>query len=175
MSFFDHQACHAETDKIQQGGSDQDFPHVRSGIFKDETVIFGGKYNFIKKCKGLISKDEFDIKRLSLVNIQGELLQKGNRSFQLDVIENNKIIFKLNKDKHINIELPKLRNNIKKELYKLQQLNEIKQGKHGYTFSIRFDLKNIYISFEEFKNEVVKLNENRYLIGFKNGFFVLRF
>ena len=51
--------------------------------FKDEKVIFGGKYNFIKKCKGLISKEEFDIKRLSPVSIQGEMFQKGNRSFKL--------------------------------------------------------------------------------------------
>ena len=131
--------------------------------FKNEKVIFGGKYNFIKKCKGLTSEDELDIKRLSHINIQGELLKQGNRSFKIDIIENNQIIFKLNKDKHIKLELPKLRNNIKKELYKLQQLNEIKQNQKGYTYSIRFDLKNIYISFEEFKEESIKLNENRYL------------
>ena len=49
-------------------------------------------------------------------------------------------------------------------MFKLQQLNEVKQNQKGYTFSIRIDLTNIYISFEEFKNEQVKiLNENRCL------------
>jgi len=60
--------------------------------------------------------------------------------------------------------LPNLRNNIKNELFKLQQLNEVKIGKKGYTYSIKLDLKYIYISFEEFKNnKETKLNENRYL------------
>jgi predicted transposase len=131
--------------------------------FKNEKVIFGGKYNLINKLKNKITKDEFLLKRLSPVNIQGEELKQGNRSFKLDIIENNKIIFKLNKDKHIELKLPNLRNNIKKELFKLQQLNEVKQNQKGYTYSIRFDLNNIYISFEELKSEPIKLNENRYL------------
>ena len=94
------------------------------------------------------------------INIQGEELKQGNRSFKLDIIENNQVIFKLSKNKHIELKLPNLRNNIKKELFKLQQLNEIKQNQKGYTW---FGLCNIYISFEEFKQEPIKLNENRYL------------
>jgi IS605 OrfB family transposase len=132
--------------------------------FKNEKVIFGGKYNLINKLKNKITKDEFSLKRLSPINIQGEELKQGNRSFKLDFIENNQIIFKINKNKHIELKLPNLRNNIKKELFKLQQLNEVKQNHKGYTYSIRFDLNNIYISFEEFKtDEVSNLNENRYI------------
>jgi IS605 OrfB family transposase len=131
--------------------------------FKNEKVIFGGKYNLINKLKNKITKDEFSLKRLSPINIQGEELKQGNRSFKLDIIENNQIIFKLSKNTHIRFELPNLRNNIKKELFKLQQLNEVKQNQKGYTYSIRFDLNNVYISFEEFKTETIKLNENRYI------------
>ena len=132
--------------------------------FKNEKVIFGGKFNLINRLKNKITKEEFQLKRLGPTNIQGEMLQKGNRSFSLDIIENNQIILKLNKVKHIELKLPNLRNNIKKELFKLQQLNEVKCGQTGYTYSIRFDLKYIYISFEEFKNEEIKsLNENRCL------------
>jgi predicted transposase len=132
--------------------------------FKNEKVIFGGKYNLINRHKNKITKEECRLKRLSPVSIQGEELKQGNRSFKLDMIENNQIIFKLNKSKHITLELPNLRNNIKKELFKLQQINEVKQNQKGYTYSIRFDLKYIYISFEEFKNEEIKtLNENRCL------------
>jgi len=131
--------------------------------FKTEKVIFGGKYNLINRLKNKITKEEFQLKRLSPINIQGEELKQGNRSFKLDIIENNQIIFKLNKSNHINLELPKLRNNIKKELFRLQQFNEVKQNQKGYTYSIRLDLNNIYISFEEFKNESIELNGNRYL------------
>ena len=35
-------------------------------------------------------------------------------------------------------------NNYKEFNKALQQLNELKQGEKGYTFSIRLDLKNIY-------------------------------
>ncbi len=132
--------------------------------FKDKKVIFGGKQNLTNRLKNKITKEEFLLKRLSPVNIQGEKLKQGNRSFILDIIENNQIIFKLNRNKHIELKLPSLRNNIKKELFKLQQLNEVKQIREtGYTYSIRFDLNNIYISFEEFKDEPIKLDINRHL------------
>jgi len=131
--------------------------------FKNEKVIFGGKYNLTNRLKNKITTEEYQLKRLCPINIQGEELKQGNRSFKLDVIENNQIIFKLSRDKYIELKLPNLRNNIKKELFKLQQLNEVKQNQKGYTYSIRFDLTNIYISFEEFKEELIKLNENRYL------------
>lgn len=132
--------------------------------FKNEKVIFGGKHNLIKRLKNKISKEEYQLKRLCSINIQGQELQHGNRSFKLDVIDNNQIIFKLNRNKHIELKLPHLRKNIKDELFKLQRLNEIKQGKKGYTYSVRVDLNYIYISFEEFKNTKTKnLNENRYL------------
>ena len=131
--------------------------------FKNKKVIFGGKYNLINKLKNKITKEEYQLKRLYPINIQGEELKQGNRSFKLDIIENNQIIFKLSKNKHIELKLPNLRNNIKKELFKLQEINEVKQNQRGYTYSIRFDLTNIYISFEEFKQEPIKLNKNRCL------------
>ena len=131
--------------------------------FKNEKVVFGGKYNLINKLKNKITKEEYQLKRLCPVNIQGEELKQGNRSFKLDIIENNQIIFKLSKNKHIELKLPNLRNNIKKELFKIQQLNEVKQNQKGYTYSIRFDLNDLYISFEEFKQKPIKLNDSRYL------------
>ena len=63
--------------------------------FKDEKVIFGGKINLINRIKNKISKEEFKLKKLTPLNIQGEVLQKGNRSFKLDLIENNQIIHKI--------------------------------------------------------------------------------
>jgi predicted transposase len=130
----------------------------------NKKVVFGGKINLYDRIKNKISKVDYQLKRLNPVNIQGEELKQGNRLFKLDIIENNRIIFKLNKSNHIFLNLPKLRNNIKNELFKLQTLNEVKQNHKGYTYSIRFDLDYIYISFKEFMNENVKiLKDNRYL------------
>jgi len=126
-------------------------------------VIFGGKYNFNQRLKNKISKDELKSKRLIPLSIQGEMLQKGNRLFNLD-IANNKITFKLSKTKHIELNLPKLKKNYKNDLTKLQELNKVKQGQKGYTYSIRLSSNKIYISFEEFKNTNTSIqNKNRYI------------
>ena len=129
--------------------------------FQNKKVIFGGKHNFINRLKNKISKNEFNIKRLRPVTIMGERLDRGNRSFKLNIIENNQIIFKLNKNEHITLKLPKLRKNIKKQLYKLELLNDIKAKEIGYTYTIKFDLNYLYISFEEFKESPTNLCKHR--------------
>ncbi len=145
---------------FQCGIKDAENIYKKSG---NEKVIFGGKDNFYNKIKGKISKEEYRYNRLMPLCSQGDVVGKGNKLFKLDIIDNNQIIFKLNRNKHIILELPNLRNNIKKELYKLQELNEVKYGEKGYKFTVRLDLDNIYISFEEFKNEPIELDENRYM------------
>jgi hypothetical protein len=133
--------------------------------FQNQKVIFGGKNNFYERCKGKISNDEFKINKLSSITCQGDTLRKGNGYFSLDIIENNQILFKVNRNLHIPLYLPSLRKNIQKELYKLQELNNVLEGEKGYKFSIKLDLKYIYISFEEFKNEEKKFlpSKERYL------------
>lgn len=131
--------------------------------FKDNKVIFGGKSNFIKRLKNKITKDQFNELRLNPLTVQGEELQKGNRLFSLDLIENNQIIFKLNKSNHIHLKLPNLRNNIKKDLFNLELLNNVKSKQKGHTFSIKLDSKYIYISFQELKQEINELSESRYV------------
>ena len=148
------------------GVKDGEYIQKKNG---DKKVIFGGKKNFYDRTKGKISKEEYRYNRLMPLCSQGDVVGKGNKLFKLDIIDNNQIIFKLNRNKHIILELPNLRNNIKKELYKLQELNEVKYGEKGYKFTVRLDLDNIYISFEEFKNEPTELydpadlDENRCL------------
>jgi len=129
----------------------------------DKKVIFGGRKNLYDRTKGKISKEEYRYNRLMPLCSQGSVSNKGNRLFELDIIDNNRVIFKLNRNRHIILELPNLRNNIKEELYKLQQLNEVKQGEKGYKFTVKLDLNNIYISFEEFKDDPIELDENRYM------------
>lgn len=125
-------------------------------IQKENKVIFN-RFNFIKRCKGKISKDEFkEIKYLPIVNY-GETQQHGNRKFKLD-LDNNKIVFKVNKGKHIDIILPKLKPNYKKELLKVQSLMELNELK----VSFKLDSKYVYISYEEIKfNNTLILKDNR--------------
>jgi len=125
-------------------------------------VIFGGKKDFHRRIKGLISNKDLKEKRLNPLMIQGEEVKMGNRSFKLDIINNNEIIFKVSRVKHIKLKLPNLRNNYKKLLYKLEQTNDIKQGEKGLTYSIRLDSNKIYISFKEEKVKHNLLN-NRYI------------
>ena len=128
-------------------------------IQRENKVIFN-RFNFIKRTKDKISKDEFrENKYLPIVNY-GETQQYGNRKFKLD-LTNNKIIFKLNKDKHIDINLPKLKQNYKKELQKIQLLMELKELK----VSFKLDRKYVYISYEPIKtNKSLILKDNR-IIG----------
>jgi len=129
---------------------------------KDKKVIFGGKKNFFLRQNNKISKEEFKEKKLSFLSIQGEKYQKGNRNFKLD-IENNKIIFKYSKHQHFELQLPKLRNNVKKKLLQLQLLNE---NKIGYTYSIKLSKSKIYITFDDFidlKYQNLPKKENRFL------------
>ena len=131
--------------------------------FKDKVVVFGGKKNFIKRCKNKITKEEYQFNKFRPFYIQGETTNKGNRNFKFDIIKNNKLIFKPNRHTHIELYLPKLRKNYIKDLYKLEELNNVKQGEQGYKYSVKFDLNLVYISFKEFKEDVCKLKEDRYL------------
>jgi IS605 OrfB family transposase len=148
----------------------------------DKKVIFGSKNNFNKRIKGLISNSELKEKRILPIMIQGESTKMGNRLFKLNIINNNEIIFKVSRQQHIKIKLPRLRNNYKKSLYNLEQLNDIKQGEKGLTYSIRIDSNNIYISFEPIKDQYnllndryigIDLNPNEIGISIKKGDMIL--
>ena len=128
----------------------------------DEKVIFGSRKHFYRRIKGLITNEELKEHRLIPLNIQGEMFQKGNRSFTLDIINNNQIIFKFSRNEHIILELPKLRNNYRKLLYKLEQENNIGQNFKGHTYQIKLDMNYVYISFESIKEQINLLN-NRYI------------
>lgn len=134
---------------------------------KDKTgkIIFGSKKLFKKRAEGKITKEEFNRKRLLPLTIQGEAPQLGNRKFQLDNIENNQIIFKPKRGIKILISLPKLRNNIKKQLFLLEELSEKRQ----IPFMVKLTLDNIFITFDELKlnQETQKTKElnNRRIFG----------
>lgn len=124
---------------------------------KDQKVIFANK-SFKNRLLNKISNEQFKKDKLNFITSIGEALQKGNRKFNLDIIENNKIIFKPKCKTKIELYLPKLRSNYKKLLYKLQTLSEQKQ----IPYMIKLDDKFIYISFD-FGVEISKKSEGNYI------------
>ena len=121
---------------------------------KDSKVIFGGKKLFLERINHNISIEEFQIKKLIPLISIGESSKSGNRKLELDIRENNQIIFKINRKRHIELKLPNLRKNIEEQLYKLEVLT--KQKKISLTFQINQDF--LYLTFDESKlNEVDNL------------------
>lgn len=112
---------------------------------KNSNSIFGGKENWKKYNAGKISKEEFKENRIFPICSIGEKHHFGNRKFKLDIINNNQIIFKDKYKIKIKVQLPKLRNNIKKQLYKLEELSNNRQ----IPITIRINFKYIAITFDE--------------------------
>ena len=110
-------------------------------------VIFGGKINFIQRCKQLISKEEFKLKRLNpLYSIGTAKPYKGNQKFRITE-SLDKVIFQPKcKEKYelILIGVTKGYKQILSKLYNLQQLKEL-----PITYKLTYN--HVYISFEEEK------------------------
>ena len=126
------------------------------------TPIFGGKKNWDDKCKGKITNEEWKQYRLKRgLYIIGEENQKGNRHFELHIDEGY-VVLKLNRKEHIRLDIKSLGKNLKKDLLKLQFLNDVKNGEQGYTYTVRITFDKVYISFEPFKQPERKLSENTF-------------
>ncbi|HME55622.1 MAG TPA: hypothetical protein VKM55_25675 [Candidatus Lokiarchaeia archaeon] len=106
-------------------------------------VIFGGKKLFIQRCQGKISRNEFQIEKLMPIISIGEANERGNRKFT--ILENGKILFKAERSVHIELTLPFLKKNLKKELEKLRILQDAK----SVSITFQLDCKNIYLSYDD--------------------------
>jgi len=109
------------------------------------SVLFGGKKLFIDRVLKKIKKKDFKLMRLDPLISVGEACKEGNRKYLFDVIENNLIMFYPDRRTEIEIRLPKLRKNYKRDLYKIQNLVENKK----MPVQIGIDLSHIYISYDE--------------------------
>ena len=105
-------------------------------------IIFGGLKLFLQRCKNLISKDEYKIKKLYPIQIVGAKFNKGNCKFQ--IIDETKILFKPNKNTHIILNLTKQSKKSIKELLKLKELQ------NNCIISITYKLNKdyIYLTFD---------------------------
>ena len=115
------------------------------GLFKlnkDKKVYFG---KFLKFKKGLISKEEFKDSRNIGILSEGEMNQKGNRLFKIEV-ENSKFIYKRACKEHYDLEIvEKLSDKRKQILSRIQSL--MSEKKIPVTIKLKKD--HIYLSYDE--------------------------
>ena len=121
--------------------------------------IFGGKARFKQKSQGKLSKVDWKESRLQPLPVCGEACSESNRKFKFQVIDFNKLIFKVNKNKHITLQLPKLRANYKVILQKL----ELAANNKVLPISIKITSTHICITYDEIKlngiNDIDKVYE----------------
>ena len=110
----------------------------------DKKVIFGGKLLYKRYLRKLITKEEFNKQKQIPISSQGEMLHKGNRMFDFN-FDNQSLIFKASKDKHIDIQLGNIHRKLQKELNKLNELCYDKK----VTVSIRLNNDYIWITYDE--------------------------
>ena len=111
-----------------------------------KTRIFGSKSNFLDRLKNKISKDEYQQRRLMPLFVIGEANREGNRKFDFShIIDSNKIIFKPKRGMKIDVSLPNLRKNIKRQLHFIEMLT------HDEVLPITISLTSthICISYDE--------------------------
>ena len=126
--------------------------------FKNQKVVFGGKHNFLKRCKHQIDKETFNLNRLSGLSSIGEKKSgtksvHGNRKFKLTA-DLKQVILKL-KDKKVKLNL--IGNYSKNLLYKLSQVYK-HQILDDTPLTYKIDTNYIYITFDE--TIVLSLNLN---------------
>ena len=117
--------------------------------FKTQKIIFGGKKNFLKRCKHQIDKETFNLNRLSGLTSIGEKKSgtktvHGNRKFKLTV-DLKQVTLKL-KDKKVKLNL--IGNYSKNLLYKLSQVYK-HQILDDTALTYKIDTTYIYITFDE--------------------------
>ena len=123
----------------------------------NKPIIFGGRYLFKQRCQHKISKEEFLIKRLRPICSVGEANQTANRLF--DIIDNQTIIFKLNRQQHFELKLQHVGSKRLKELNKLIELQNNKQ----IAITYKLDLTYVYLTFDYnlLKTYTYKIKQNR--------------
>ena len=110
----------------------------------DKPMIFGGKKNFLLRCQGKISKDEFKQKRLSKLYIIGEGNQHANRFIQ---INSDLCSFTFKPNRNTNIQLT-INGRYKRYQSTLQQLYILQQDKQ-IPLTYQLDDEYIYITYDE--------------------------
>lgn len=142
-SHFKNSAIHKAKDIIASGA--------------DESVIFGGKANFIKRCLNKISKEDFLKKRLLPIYSVGQAINNGNRLFE--ITDTAKILFKPCRDTHITLTLKDIGKNRMKMLNILKELQFTKTV--PITYSLDTDYVYIAVDNSVFEKHVYRIIKDR--------------
>lgn len=107
-------------------------------------ILFGGKNNLRQYMSGLINKATFKYRRMFPIGIQGEKRCKGNRLFSFD-LDNQRLIYKPNKERHVEIKFLPMRKKISCELAKVQELAQ----QNKITVSVKLSEKYVWLVYDE--------------------------
>lgn len=124
-------------------------------------ILFGGKGNLRQYMRGLIDKAAFTYRRMFPIWIQGERRHKGNRLFSFD-LDNQRLIYKPNKERHVEIKFLPMRKKIAVELAKVQEL----ANQNKITVSVKLSEKYVWLTYDEsliYDAIFKKLNSKRVL------------
>ena len=109
----------------------------------ENTVVFGGRKNFIERCQHKISKEEFDKKRMQPIYSVGESSKKANRKFR--ILDESTILFQPDRKHYYILHLPRLKANYRKDILKLLKL----QNECAIPITYKLDMDYVYIAFED--------------------------
>lgn len=107
-----------------------------------QKVIFGGRKNFIDRCQHKLSREEFSKERLLAIYSIGQCNCHGNRLFK--IVGSHTIIFKPDREHHIQLNLKNVGKNREKQLLRLMELRQIK----CIPITYELDLEYVYITFD---------------------------
>lgn len=111
--------------------------------------IFGGKKNFIRRLKGLISKEEYREKRIENFRSIGEADKYGNRKVDFNL---NSIVIKPNRKTKLEIALPCLHGKYAKYYCYLLEQTELK----NIPVTVEISKEYVYLSFDISEIEIKK-------------------
>ena len=126
---------------IASAAKDANARHLAS---PDTRVVFGGKKDFIRRCKGLIDREEWLKKKLQPLCSIGEAAQKANRKFRIKS-DMSGITFQPDRYTRIDLAFDGLSRNYRRILSKLYLLQEAKATPITYKLSDT----HVFISFDE--------------------------
>lgn len=110
----------------------------------EKNILFGGKNNLRQYMRRLIDKATFKYRRMFPIGIQGEKRCKGNRLFSFD-LNNQRIIYKPSKERHVEINFLPMKKKISNELSKVQELAE----HNKITISVKLSDKYVCLSYDD--------------------------
>lgn len=135
--------------------------HALFDVQGQRHIVFGGKWNLKQYLKGLITKEQFKQNRLMPLCSIGEYQFKGNRLVDFDLL-NNRVIYKLSRAIHKEIQFCPVKKKLAHELSVVQELASQKK----MPVTVKFTDKHLFLTYDEslIYNEAYKgLKHNRVL------------